>query len=76
MTSEQMSAIRSLEGHQVSIALTDGSRIDAAALMAAGRPGQATVWVYCNGNDVFIPATQVRDVWENSPSRRLDRPNG
>lgn len=76
MTSEQMSAIRRLEGHHVSMALSNGSRIDAAALMSAGRPGQATVWVYCNGTDVFIPVTEVRAVWEASPSPRSDRFSG
>ena len=76
MTGEQMTAIRRLEGYEVSIALTDGSRIDAAALMSVGRLKEATVWIYCNGTDVFIPASRVRDVWESSGNPRLDRPTG
>lgn len=59
-----MTAMRSLEGHEVNIALRDGSRIDAAALVSAARPGRATVWVFSNGADVFIPAADVRAVWE------------
>lgn len=64
MTHEVMTAMSRLEGHEVCIALRDGSRIDAAALMAAARPGRATIWVFCNGSDVFIPAADVRAVWE------------
>ncbi len=69
MTQEQMTAIRSLEGHEVSIALRDGSRIDAAALVSASRPGRPTVWVFANGTDVFIPASDVREIWETASSR-------
>jgi hypothetical protein len=76
MTREQMTAMQSLEGQEVSIALADGSRIDAAALMSVGRPDGATVWVYCNGTDVLIPAVDVREVWESSTNPRLDRPTG
>jgi hypothetical protein len=64
MTQDQVTAMQRLEGHEVSIALRDGSRIDAAALMSAGQPDRPTVWVYSNGRDVFIPAADVRAVWE------------
>lgn len=60
-----MTAVRRLEGLEVSIALRDGSRIDGAPLMSAARPGRPTVWVFSNGEDLFIPASQVRAIWES-----------
>ena len=52
-----------LEGHRVSVALTDGSRLDDCELVSAGR-GTATLWLFVNGDDVFIRVSEVTDAWE------------
>ena len=56
--------LHTLEGHQVSVALRDGSRIDDCQLVAAPRAGTVTLWLFSNGCDVFVPARDVTDVWE------------
>jgi len=55
---------KGLEGHRVSIALADGSRIDDCALVSAGRRGDGRLWLYCNGADTFVPLSEVTDLWE------------
>ncbi len=66
MTAEQRSALRALEGRLVHLALADGSRLDGVALVSAGR---STLWVFANGEDVFVPADGVVDAWEARPYR-------
>ena len=56
-------SLRALEGRQVSIALTDGSRIDDCELVSAGH-GAATLWLFVNGDDVFVPVDEITDAWE------------
>ncbi len=58
-----------LEGRHVNVALVDGSRIDAASLVSAGRGRTATLWLFTGGEDVFVPTAEVRDIWEDLPSR-------
>ena len=53
-----------LEGRQVSVALRNGSRIDDCQLISAGRVCTATLWLFSNGMDVFVPSRQVLDMWE------------
>ena len=55
-----------LEGRQVSIALHDGSRIDACQLVSAGRSRLAKVWLLTNGHDAFIPRARIAAVWETA----------
>ena len=52
-----------LEGHRVSVALTDGSRLDDCELVSAGH-GHPTLWLFVNGSDVFVRVTDVTDAWE------------
>ena len=52
-----------LEGRRVSVALTDGSRLDDCELVSAGT-GRATLWLFVNGSDVFVPVADVTDAWE------------
>jgi hypothetical protein len=52
-----------LEGRRVSVALTDGSRLDACELVSAGH-GRTTLWLFVNGSDVFVPVAKVTDAWE------------
>jgi hypothetical protein len=61
--------LRGLEGREVSIALADGSRLDAVTLVSAGRGRTPTVWVYAGGIDVFVPRPNVIDAWESPPTR-------
>ena len=51
-----------LEGRRVSVALTDGSRLDDCELVSA--TGRATLWLFVNGTDVFVPVAEVTDAWE------------
>ena len=64
ITKDQISQLTSLEGHQVSVALTDGTRIDDAELVSSGRGQVRTLWVFTNGVDAFVPLLEVVDVWE------------
>ena len=64
MSQERIAELRSLEGRRVGVALADGSRIDAAELVSAGRSGACTLWVFTNGADAFVPLPDVVDVWE------------
>jgi len=52
-----------LEGRRVSVALTNGSRLDDCELVSAGH-GTTTLWLYVNGGDVFVPVAEVTDAWE------------
>jgi hypothetical protein len=56
--------LKELEGHRVSVALADGSRIDDCELVAVSRGRRGHLWVHANGGDAFVPLTQVSDVWE------------
>jgi hypothetical protein len=60
--------LRILEGRQISLALRDGSRIDDCQLVSAGRTATETLWLFTNGDDVFVPLHDVVDVWEPAPS--------
>ncbi len=61
MTPEQRRGLRALEGRLVNLALADGTRLDDVALVSAGR---STLWVFTNGQDVFVPVDTVVDAWE------------
>lgn len=58
-----------LEGHQVSLALADGTRIDDGQLVSAGRHAVGSVWVFSNGIDMLIPQTEILDLWEVGAGR-------
>lgn len=55
---------RGLQGQPVSVALADGSRIDDAALVSVGRDTAGTLWLYSNGEDIFVALADVVDVWQ------------
>jgi hypothetical protein len=61
MTSKSLQV---LEGRQVSVALRDGCRIDDCQLVSAPRARAATLWLFSNGDDVFVDLSDVVDVWE------------
>lgn len=62
--------LMSLEGLRVSVALTDGSRIDDAELASAGGPGATCLRLFVDGIDVFVPSDLVVACWEVTPARR------
>ena len=66
MTHHQRRELRELEGHRVSVALADGSRIDDCELVAVGQGPRGHLWVHANGADAFVPIAKVADVWEAS----------
>ncbi len=55
MTVEGRRELRRLEGQSVHIALLGGSRLDDVSLVSARA---STVWVFTNGQDVFVPAAR------------------
>ncbi len=66
MTAKQQRDMQKLEGRVVHLALADGSRYDEVSLVSARR---RTIWVFFNGEDAFVPVSQVIDVWEAQPYR-------
>jgi hypothetical protein len=60
--------LKGLEGHNVSLALRDGSRIDDCQLISSGRRWTRTLWLFATGSDTFVPIDEVVDLWETSPS--------
>jgi hypothetical protein len=63
MTSRQGYDLRSHEGHRVSVALVDGTRIDDCMLVSVGRGGAGSAWLAQDTNDLFIRWDDVVDVW-------------
>jgi len=55
--------LRQWEGRQVSVALTDGSRIDDCQLVSVGRTA-GTLWLFTNGADLFVALDDVTAIWE------------
>ena len=69
MTDDQVAALtKGLEGHRVSLALVDGSRLDDCELISGGRRGEDRLWLYTNGADTFVFRAEVADLWEVAPS--------
>lgn len=64
MSPGQISQLKMLEGRQVGVALSDGTRIDDAELVSSGRGQVRTLWVFTNGVDAFVPLLEVVGVWE------------
>jgi hypothetical protein len=64
MTRKRLQELRRFEGHQMGLALADGSRIDDCQLVSAGRQDLGTLWLYHNGHDMFVASASVVDVWE------------
>jgi hypothetical protein len=70
---EHMARLRALEGRRVGIALRDGSHVDDAELVSAGRGVVGSVWLFGNGVDSFARLDDVVDVWEIEPHRPAGR---
>src|SRR5216683_1761103 len=68
MGSDRVGELRALEGHHVSLALLDGSRIDDCQLVSACRNRAGTVWLFTGGIDTFVPLREIVEL------RGLDLP--
>jgi hypothetical protein len=66
MSGNEVTGLKALEGHHVSVALIDGSRFDDCTLVSAGRGITGTAWIFSNGMDLFLPLACVSEVWEAS----------
>ena len=70
MTGARAEDLRSLQGRHVGIALADRSCIDDAILAAVV---SEKLWLHAAGDDLFVPLSDVTDVWEVTvPARRRD----
>ena len=70
MNTDYLAQLRSLEGHCVSVALRDGSRIDNGQLISGGRNRARTLWLFAGGSDTFVAIDEIVDLWETSPGAR------
>ena len=66
MTQQQANALHAMEGRQVSVALRDGTRIDDCQLVCGARSRVKSLWLFANGQDFFVPFSDVVDVWETN----------
>jgi hypothetical protein len=55
--------LQSLRGHQVSVALRDGTRVEDCRLVSTGRSATSTVWLVTNGVDIFVRREDLLAVW-------------
>ena len=69
MTPQERVHLKELEGHRVSVAMADGTRIDDCELVSVGGGRRGHLWVHANGGDAFLPLSQVSDVWEAQGGR-------
>lgn len=62
MSTEKRRELRRLEGCNVNLALSDGSRMDDVQLVSARG---LTIWIFDHGEDVFVPFARVIDFWSS-----------
>jgi len=55
-------ALKLLEGRQVNVTLRDGTRIDDCNLVSSGRNRLDTLWLFIDGEDVFVARSDVIEV--------------
>jgi len=60
MTRRQRIGLGGLQGSQVSVSFSDGSRIDDCQLVNAGR---SKLWLFVGGQDAFVDLDRITDVW-------------
>jgi hypothetical protein len=54
--------VRRLEGQHVTVALANGSTVGDCTLVSAGRGRTTSLWLVCQGNDLFVPLSDIVDV--------------
>ena len=69
MKTHQKRRLRLLDARQLSVAPRDGTRIDDCSLVSSGRNQVDNLWLFINGEDVFIPTRDVVDVRMTDTSR-------
>ena len=60
MSADRRRELRRFEGHNVHLALSDGTRLDDVQLVSARG---LTLWIFDAGEDQFVPFTRVVDFW-------------
>jgi hypothetical protein len=65
MGEQQVTNLISIEGRTVNVSLRNGTRIDDCQLVSSGRAGVDNLWLFPNGEDVFVLRSDVLDVWES-----------
>jgi hypothetical protein len=65
MTNAELAATTEFEGRTVSLALVGGRRFDDCQLVSVPRRSANTFWVFASGEDVFVPADHVLEIWES-----------
>jgi hypothetical protein len=65
--------LRRLVGQQVTVCLTDGSRIDDCQLVSAGNGAVSTLWLFAGGTDTFVRLADVVDLWHVDPNEAKGR---
>ncbi len=62
MSPQLLRSLKHMEGHQVTVRLEDGSRLD-CELVSSARRGATTVWLHdAGGDDHFVPVDDIADV--------------
>jgi hypothetical protein len=56
--------VMQLEGSKVSVALSNGDRLDDCQLVAAPRGNTSRLWLFTAGIDLFVPLADVVAMWE------------
>ena len=69
MAEQTTTNLRSYEGEQINIALRDGTRLDDCNLVSGGRNRLDNLWLFVNGEDLFVPRCDVVDIWQTSSDR-------
>jgi len=69
MAQQRVRGLHSIEGQQVDVALRDGTRIDDCQLVSSGRRRAQKLWLFVNGEDMFVSHGDVVDVWESDAGR-------
>lgn len=59
---DSIKELRQLEGQEVRVALTNGSRIDQCEVVSVGRGQVGTLWAFVNGSDLFIPFGEIAEI--------------
>ena len=65
MTRAQLAATAEFQGRIVNLALVGGRRYDDCQLVSAPRRSADSFWVFTSGEDVFVPADHVLEIWES-----------
>jgi hypothetical protein len=64
METDRRAMMLALQGRRVSMALAGGSRIDDCMLISAATRRIDELWVFLNGQDVFVPLAEITEIWE------------